>query len=57
MALKSELEENPFEPPIDDDFLKTALEYRDNFESYKFEVTAEVSEYGAVSNIRVRKVY
>ncbi|MBQ1277075.1 MAG: hypothetical protein IIY07_00355, partial [Thermoguttaceae bacterium] len=32
MALKSELEENPFEPPIDDDFLKTALEYRDNFE-------------------------
>lgn len=32
-------------------------EYRDNFESYKFEVTAEVSEYGAVSNIRVRKVY
>lgn len=33
MALKSELEENPFEPPIDDDFLKTALEYRDNFEN------------------------
>jgi len=33
MALKSELEENPFAPPIDDDFLKTALEYRDNFEN------------------------
>ncbi|MBR4832888.1 MAG: hypothetical protein IKU86_00950 [Thermoguttaceae bacterium] len=33
MALKSELEENPFAPPIDDDFLKTALEYRDYFEN------------------------
>lgn len=33
MALKSELEENPFAPPIDEDFLKTALEYRDNFEN------------------------
>lgn len=33
MALKSELEENPFAPPIDDDFLRTALEYRDNFEN------------------------
>lgn len=32
MALKSEKDENPFEPPIDEDFLKTALEYRDNFE-------------------------
>jgi len=32
-------------------------EYHDDFESYKFEVTAEVSEYGSVSNIRVRKAY
>ena len=32
-------------------------EYHDDFESYKFEVTAEVSEYGTVSNIRVRKAY
>lgn len=30
-------------------------EYHDDFESYKFEVTAEVSEYGTVSNIRVKK--
>lgn len=32
-------------------------QYHDVFKSYKFEVTAEVSEYGTVSNIRVRKVY
>ena len=32
-------------------------EYHDDFESYKFEVTAKVSVYGTVSNIRVMKVY
>ena len=32
-------------------------QYHDDFESYNFEATAKVSEYGTVSNIRVRKVY
>ena len=33
MGLKSELEENPYAPPLVEDFYKTALEYRDNFEN------------------------
>ncbi|MCF0233853.1 MAG: hypothetical protein HUK22_02600, partial [Thermoguttaceae bacterium] len=33
MSLKREKDENPFAPPIDEDFLQTALEYRDNFEN------------------------
>ena len=32
-------------------------DYNDDFKSYKFEVTAEVSEDGDVSNIRVKRVY
>ena len=31
-------------------------EYNDDFETNKFEVTAEVSEYGTVSNIKVKRV-
>ena len=31
-------------------------EYNDDFETNKFEVTAEVSEYGTVSNIEVKRV-
>ena len=31
--------------------------YNDDFESFKFEVTAEVDQTGIVSNIRVRKAY
>ena len=31
-------------------------EYNDNFETYKFEVTAEVSKYGEVSKIKVKRV-
>ena len=33
MALKSELEENPYEPPIEEEVLESAYEYRDRFES------------------------
>lgn len=32
-------------------------DYLDDFETYKFEVTAKVSEYGLVSNIYVQKAY
>ncbi len=32
MSLKRELEENPFAPPLDEDWLKTAWQYRDRFE-------------------------
>ena len=31
-------------------------DYRNDFETSNFEVTAKVSEYGAVSNIRVKRV-
>lgn len=33
MSLKSELEENPYAPPIEEDYLQTSLEYRDAFDS------------------------
>ena len=32
MSLKRELEENPFAAPLDEDWLKTAWQYRDRFE-------------------------
>ena len=33
MALKSELEENPYEPPIEEDYLQTSLKYREYFDT------------------------
>ncbi len=33
MGLKSELEENPYEPPIEEDYLQTSLQYREYFDS------------------------